>query len=64
LLTLMAETVQPWDTVHLDVTHGFRHLPMLALLAALYLQYARKPKWRASGMAPSTRIPGTPLCTT
>jgi CRISPR-associated Csx2 family protein len=41
LLTLMAETVQPRDTVHLDVTHGFRHLPMLALLAALYLQHAR-----------------------
>jgi CRISPR-associated DxTHG motif protein len=31
---------QPRDTVHLDVTHGFRHLPMLALLAALYLQQA------------------------
>jgi CRISPR-associated Csx2 family protein len=41
LLTQMAEAVQPRDTVHLDVTHGFRHLPMLALLAALYLQQAR-----------------------
>jgi CRISPR-associated Csx2 family protein len=44
LLTLMADAVQPRDTVHLDVTHGFRHLPMLALLASLYLQYARNAK--------------------
>jgi len=42
VLSLMAEAVHPHDTVHLDVTHGFRHLPMLALLAALYLQHARK----------------------
>lgn len=30
------------DGVHLDVTHGFRHLPMLALLGALYLRIVRK----------------------
>jgi CRISPR-associated Csx2 family protein len=44
LLMLMADAVQPQDSVHLDVTHGFRHLPMLALLAALYLQFARNAR--------------------
>jgi len=29
------------EKVHLDVTHGFRHLPMLSLLAALYLRIVR-----------------------
>lgn len=42
LLRIIAEHVQPSDDVHLDITHGFRHLPMLALLAALYLRIARK----------------------
>jgi CRISPR-associated Csx2 family protein len=42
LLRIIAEHVQPSDDVHLDITHGFRHLPMLALLAALYLRTARK----------------------
>lgn len=41
LLRAIAGHVQPGDCVHLDVTHGFRHLPMLALLAALYLRIAR-----------------------
>lgn len=38
LLRIMASHVRENDTVHLDITHGFRHLPMLALLSALHLQ--------------------------
>ena len=38
LLTQMAADVPEGDTVHLDVTHGLRHLPMLALLSALYIR--------------------------
>ncbi|MFZ1640084.1 MAG: TIGR02221 family CRISPR-associated protein [Candidatus Contendobacter sp.] len=38
LLRIMAAEVNPGDRVHLDVTHGFRHLPMLALLSALHLR--------------------------
>lgn len=41
LLSTMARHIQAGDTVHLDVTHGFRHLPMLALLAALHLRVVR-----------------------
>ena len=37
----MAEHVGPGDRVDLDVTHGFRHLPMLAILAALHLRSVR-----------------------
>lgn len=42
LLSLMAREVHPGDAVSLDVTHGLRHLPMLSLLAALYLRKVRK----------------------
>ena len=38
LLRLMAAEVNPDDRVSLDVTHGFRHLPMLAMLSALHLR--------------------------
>lgn len=41
LLRTMANHVPEGESVHLDVTHGFRHLPMLSLLAALYLRIAR-----------------------
>ena len=41
LLRIMAEHVGPGDRVDLDVTHGFRHLPMLAILAALHLRSVR-----------------------
>lgn len=44
LLRLMAEIVKDKENVHLDVTHGFRHLPMLALLAALYLRIVRRAR--------------------
>ncbi len=42
LLRIMAGDVEPGDRVDLDVTHGFRHLPMLALLAALHLRRVRE----------------------
>lgn len=41
VLRLMAERVPVNAQVSLDVTHGFRHLPMLALLSALHLRVAR-----------------------
>lgn len=37
ILHLLAGAVQPGENLSLDVTHGFRHLPMLALVAARYL---------------------------
>ncbi|WP_413925847.1 TIGR02221 family CRISPR-associated protein [Candidatus Accumulibacter phosphatis] len=37
ILRLLAGVVQPGECLSLDVTHGFRHLPMLALVAARYL---------------------------
>jgi CRISPR-associated Csx2 family protein len=44
LLRLMAEEVNPGDQVSLDVTHGFRHLPMLAMLSALHLRQVKNAK--------------------
>jgi len=41
LLRILADEVVEVDQVELDITHGFRHLPMLALLAALYLRKVR-----------------------
>ena len=41
ILQIMAEAIQAGDTVSLDLTHGLRHLPMLGLLSAMYLQTAR-----------------------
>lgn len=41
LLNIMASHVAEGDRVDLDVTHGFRHLPMVALLSALQLQIMR-----------------------
>jgi len=37
VLGILASHVQAGAQVHLDVTHGFRHQPMLALVAARYL---------------------------
>lgn len=39
ILLELAGAVQPGEHIILDVTHGFRHLPMLALVAARYLKY-------------------------
>lgn len=41
VLQVLSGQVKVGDSVVLDVTHGFRHLPMLALVAARYLQHAR-----------------------
>lgn len=41
ILSNIAEVVGNGDTVYLDVTHGFRHLPMLVLLASLYLEIVK-----------------------
>jgi len=38
LLQIMEKEVSKDNVVHMDVTHGFRHLPMLSLLAAFYLE--------------------------
>lgn len=42
LLRTLAEPLQPGDEIIIDVTHGFRHLPMLALAAAHYLERVRQ----------------------
>lgn len=41
LLEVVGQQVAEGDHVVLDVTHGFRHLPMLALVAARYLAHVR-----------------------
>lgn len=41
ILQLMALDVVQGDTVTLDVTHGLRHLPMLAQMSALYLRQVK-----------------------
>lgn len=41
ILLALANTLERGEEVMLDVTHGFRHLPMLALVAARYLQHVR-----------------------
>lgn len=42
ILQRIAADIDPEDTVSLDVTHGLRHLPMLAQMSALYLRKARR----------------------
>lgn len=42
LLQTMARYVEAGDRVNIDVTHGFRHLPMLALLSAMHLRVVRE----------------------
>ena len=41
ILTDLAEHLATGENIILDVTHGFRHLPMLALVAARYLARVR-----------------------
>lgn len=41
-VAVIVEGILERDRVTLDVTHGLRHLPMLALTAALLLRHARK----------------------
>lgn len=42
LLALIAKEVRKGDSVTFDVTHGLRHLPILALIAGLYLRQVRE----------------------
>jgi len=42
ILKIMAADIYANDTVSLDLTHGLRHLPMLGLLSAMYLQTAKQ----------------------
>lgn len=42
ILKIIASDIQPCDKVSLDLSHGLRHLPMLGLLSAMYLQTARR----------------------
>lgn len=44
ILRIIAEQVSEGDHVALDVTHGLRHLPMLALLSALLLRSLRRAR--------------------
>jgi len=47
VLQVLSEQVSVGDSVVLDVTHGFRHLPMLGLVASRYLQHAREAQTQA-----------------
>ncbi|OQK17971.1 hypothetical protein AU255_08975 [Methyloprofundus sedimenti] len=42
ILKIMAADIAYQDQVSLDLTHGLRHLPMLGLLSAMYLQTAKQ----------------------
>ncbi len=44
VLTLLAAQVTEGENLCLDVTHSFRHLPMLALVASRYLSHVAKVK--------------------
>lgn len=44
IMEIIAEQVDENQSVSLDVTHGFRHLPMLGLISAQYLQRLKKAK--------------------
>lgn len=41
LIQYLAEQVEQGDRVHIDITHAFRHLPMIALMGVFYLQKSR-----------------------
>jgi len=42
ILNSIAENIQSDDSVSIDITHGMRHLPMLAQMSALYLTRVRR----------------------
>jgi CRISPR-associated Csx2 family protein len=42
ILSNLSNRLDPRESVILDVTHGFRHLPMLALVAARFLQKTKQ----------------------
>ncbi|WP_020560073.1 TIGR02221 family CRISPR-associated protein [Thiofilum flexile] len=42
ILADINEYIQPGESVIMDITHGFRHLPMLGLVAAHYLERIKR----------------------
>ncbi len=44
LLRILDEEVHDKERINLDVTHGFRHLPMLALVSALHLERVKNAR--------------------
>lgn len=44
ILQIMADALNENDVLHLDLTHGFRHLPMLGLLSAMCLRTLKQVK--------------------
>lgn len=69
VLKILAAHVERDAEVHLDVTHGFRHQPMLALVAARYLARVKRAQVRelyygalempdAGGVRPVIRLRG------
>ncbi|MDY6992682.1 MAG: TIGR02221 family CRISPR-associated protein [Pseudomonadota bacterium] len=47
ILKQVSHHVNKQDQLYLDITHGFRHLPMLVVLAALYLQRTKQVEIKA-----------------
>jgi len=60
LLQALAEASDGAQRLSLDVTHGFRHLPMLILMAALYLRSTR-PELRIEGIWYGAFRPGSKM---
>lgn len=68
ILQQMADRVHDGDTVSLDITHGFRSLPMLGLVSAMFLKqikqiqiggiYYGALEMAKSGVAPVIRLDG------
>jgi len=70
ILEKMAECIKEKDTVSLDITHGLRHLPMLTVFSAMYLEVVKKVtiagiyygaegiKNRHDGIAPALNLKG------
>lgn len=44
ILAIMADAVATGDDVSMDLTHGFRHLPMLGFLSAMFLKEVKKAR--------------------
>ena len=42
ILKMLSDDVNKNDEVYIDITHGFRHLPFLVLLSALYIKEVKK----------------------
>ncbi|MEW6399733.1 MAG: TIGR02221 family CRISPR-associated protein [Bacillota bacterium] len=42
IFRILVEQVEPGDEVAFDITHGFRHLPLLSFLAGFFLCFAKQ----------------------